>query len=371
MLSHKKSRVRIAADPDFRTVLHDSGRAPLDSLAYEPGLALAPRTRYFWRVDALADNGETASADSWFETGKMGEAWSARWITCDFAEPRHPVFLKEIAPEQLEGVVSARLYICGLGLYDARIDGAPISDERMARELVEERKEQKKNATLGTAKKVTLEDLFAQIKQGEMKELPIIVKADVDGSVEALSDSLIKLSTENIQVNVIHQAVGAISESDVMLAAASNAIIIGFNVRPTGSARKMADSEEVDIRIYNVIYDALEELKAAMTGMLAPEIKEEVTATLEVLQTFHISKVGTIAGCVVREGKAKRTNKCRVIRDGIVIHTGELSSLKHGKDDIKEVGLNQECGLSIKAFNDVVEHDIIETYEEIEIAKTL
>lgn len=259
------------------------------------------------------------------------------------------------------------------------LNGAPqagdefnvLPTEQEARAIANKREQLQREQSIRTKKHIGLDEIGRRLAIGDFKEINIIVKADVDGSVEALSDSLIKLSTENIQVNVIHQAVGAISESDVMLAAASNAIIIGFNVRPTGSARKMADSEEVDIRIYNVIYDALEELKAAMTGMLAPEIKEEVTATLEVLQTFHISKVGTIAGCVVREGKAKRTNKCRVIRDGIVIHTGELSSLKHGKDDIKEVGLNQECGLSIKAFNDVVEHDIIETYEEIEIAKTL
>ena len=172
-------------------------------------------------------------------------------------------------------------------------------------------------------------------------------------------------------MNVIHKAVGAISDSDVMLAAASDAIIIGFNVRPTGTAKKMAEQEEVDIRVYSIIYDAIEEVKAAMAGMLSPEIKEEVTATVEILQTFHISKVGTIAGCIVREGKVKRGNKCRVIRDGIVIHTGELSSLKHGKDDIKEAGLNTECGISIKSFNDIQERDIIETYEEIEVAKSL
>ena len=259
------------------------------------------------------------------------------------------------------------------------LNGAPqagdefnvLPTEQEARAIANKREQLQREQSIRTKKHIGLDEIGRRLAIGDFKEINIIVKADVDGSVEALSDSLIKLSTENIQVNVIHQAVGAISESDVMLAAASNAIIIGFNVRPTGSARKMADSEEVDIRIYNVIYDAIEELKAAMTGMLAPDIKEEVTATLEVIQTFHISKVGTIAGCVVREGKAKRTNKCRVIRDGIVIHTGELSSLKHGKDDIKEVGLNQECGLSIKAFNDVVERDIIETYEEIEIAKTL
>ncbi|MBQ7531087.1 MAG: translation initiation factor IF-2, partial [Paludibacteraceae bacterium] len=171
--------------------------------------------------------------------------------------------------------------------------------------------------------------------------------------------------------NVIHKSVGAISDSDVMLAAASDAIIIGFNVRPTGTAKKMAEQEEVDIRVYSIIYDAIEEVKAAMEGMLSPEIKEEVTATLEILQTFHISKVGTIAGCLVREGKIKRGNKVRVIRDGIVIKTAELASLKHGKDDIKEAGVNTECGLSLKAYDDLKEGDILEAFEEIEVAKSL
>ena len=210
-----------------------------------------------------------------------------------------------------------------------------------------------------------------QLQREQSMELNIIVKADVDGSVEAIKDSLIKLSTENIQVNVIHGAVGAISDSDVMLAAASDAIIVGFNVRPTGTARRMAEQEEVDIRIYSIIYDAINEVKAAMQGMLAPEVKEEVTATLEVLQTFHISKVGTIAGCIVREGKIKRGNKVRVIRDGIVIKTVELASLKHVKDDIKEAGVNTECGLSLKAYDDLKEGDILESFEEIEVAKTL
>ena len=186
-----------------------------------------------------------------------------------------------------------------------------------------------------------------------------------------MSDSLIKLSTENIQVNVIHKAVGAISESDILLAEASNAIVVGFQVRPTSTARKMADKEEIDIRLYSIIYDALEEIKSAMAGMLSPDIKEEKTATAEVLQTFRISKVGTIAGCIVREGKIKRANKCRLIRDGIVIYTGELDSLKHGKDDIKEAGVNTECGLSIKGYNDVQVGDMIETFEQVEVAKEL
>lgn len=259
------------------------------------------------------------------------------------------------------------------------LNGAPqagdefnvMATEQEAREIANKREQLQREMSLRTKKHLGLDEIGRRLAIGDFKELNIIVKGDVDGSVEALKDSLIKLSTENIQVNVIHGAVGAISDSDVLLAAASDAIIVGFNVRPTSTARKMAENEEVDIRIYSIIYDTINEIKSAMAGMLSPEIKEEVTATLEVLQTFRISKVGTIAGCIVREGKAKRTNKCRVIRDGIVIHTGELSSLKHGKDDIKEAGLNMECGLSIKSYNDIVEGDLIETYEEIEVAKTL
>ncbi len=259
------------------------------------------------------------------------------------------------------------------------LNGAPqagdefnvLPTEQEAREIANKREQLQREQSIRTKKHVGLEEIGRRLAIGDFKELNVIVKGDVDGSVEALTDSLLKLSTENIQVNVIHGAVGAISDSDVMLAAASDAIIVGFNVRPTATARKMADSEEVDIRIYSIIYDAIEEIKAAMEGMLSPEIKEEVTATLEVLQTFHISKVGTIAGCIVREGKAKRGNKCRVIRDGIVIQTSELSSLKHGKDDIKEAGINTECGLSIKSFNDIVAGDLIETFEQVEVAKTL
>jgi translation initiation factor IF-2 len=193
----------------------------------------------------------------------------------------------------------------------------------------------------------------------------------VDGSVEALADSLLKLSTENIQINVIHKAVGAISDSDILLAAASNAIICGFQVRPTASARKMAEKEEIDVRLYSIIYDAIEEIKSAMEGMLSPEIKEEVTATVEVREVFKITKVGTVAGCLVREGKIKRTNKVHIIRDGIVIYTGELESLKRFKEDVKEVGTNYECGLNIKNYNDIRVGDMIESFEETEVKKTL
>ena len=259
------------------------------------------------------------------------------------------------------------------------LNGAPqagdefnvLPTEQEARDIANKREQLQREQSIRTKKHVGLEEIGRRLAIGDFKELNIIVKADVDGSVEAIKDSLLKLSTENIQVNVIHGAVGAISDSDVMLAAASDAIIVGFNVRPTGTARKMAETEEVDIRIYSIIYDAINEVKAAMEGLLSPEVKEEVTATLEVLQTFHISKVGTIAGCIVREGKIKRGNKVRVIRDGIVIKTADLASLKHVKDDIKEAGVNTECGLSLKAYDDLKEGDILEAFEEIEVAKSL
>ncbi|MBO5619113.1 MAG: translation initiation factor IF-2 [Paludibacteraceae bacterium] len=259
------------------------------------------------------------------------------------------------------------------------LNGAPqagdefnvLPTEQEAREIANKREQLQREQSIRTKKHIGLEEIGRRLAIGDFKELNVIVKADVDGSVEAIKDSLLKLSTENIQVNVIHGAVGAISDSDVMLAAASDAMIVGFNVRPTATARKMAESEEVDIRIYSIIYDAINELKDAMAGMLSPEVKEEVTATLEVLQTFHISKVGTIAGCIVREGKIKRGNKVRVIRDGIVIKTAELASLKHVKDDIKEAGVNTECGLSLKAYDDLQVGDMLEAFEEVEVAKTL
>ena len=259
------------------------------------------------------------------------------------------------------------------------LNGAPqagdefnvMETEQKAREIANKREQLQREQSIRTKKHVGLDEIGRRLAIGDFKELNIIVKGDVDGSVEALSDSLIKLSTENIQVNVIHKAVGAISDSDILLAEASDAIIVGFQVRPTATARKMADKEEIDIRLYSIIYDAIEEIKAAMAGMLAPELKEEVTATLEVLQTFRITKVGTVAGCIVREGKIKRSNKVRVIRDGIVIHTGDMAALKRVKDDVKEVGVNTECGVSLKSYNDIVEGDILESFEEIEIQKEL
>jgi len=259
------------------------------------------------------------------------------------------------------------------------LNGAPqagdnfnvMNSEHEAREIANKREQLQREQSIRTKKHFTLDELGRRIALGDFKELNIIVKGDVDGSVEALADSLLKLSTENIQVNVIHKAVGAISESDILLAAASNAIICGFQVRPTTSARKMADKEEIDIRLYSIIYDAIEEIRSAMEGMLSPEIKEEITATVEIIEVFKITKVGTVAGCLVREGKIKRSNKIRIIRDGIVVYTGELDSLKRFKDDVKEVGTNYECGLNIKNYQDIRVGDMVESYEETEIRKTL
>ncbi len=259
------------------------------------------------------------------------------------------------------------------------LNGAPqagdnfnvLVSEHEAREIANKREQLQREQSLRTKKHFTLDELGRRIALGDFKELNIIVKGDVDGSVEALSDSLLKLSTENIQVNVIHKAVGAISDSDILLAAASNAIICGFQVRPTSTARKLADKEEIDIRLYSIIYDAIEEIKSAMEGMLSPEIKEEITATVEIREVFKITKVGTVAGCLVREGKIKRSNKVRIIRDGIVVFTGELESLKRFKEDVKEVGANYECGLNIKNYNDINVGDMIESFEETEVKKTL
>ena len=259
------------------------------------------------------------------------------------------------------------------------LNGAPaagdtfnvVDSEREAREITGKREQLQREQGLRTQKMLTLDEVGRRIALGTFQTLNIIVKGDVDGSIEALSDSLIKLSTETIQINVIHKAVGQISESDVSLAAASDAIIVGFQVRPSVMARKVAENEGVDIRIYSIIYDAIEEVKAAMEGMLAPIVKEEITATIEVRETFHISKVGTVAGCMVREGKVKRTDRARLIRDGIVIHTGNLAALKRFKEDVKEVGTNYECGISLVSQDDIKVGDIIETFTEIEVKQKL
>ena len=259
------------------------------------------------------------------------------------------------------------------------LNGAPaagdtfhvVESDQEAREITNKREQLAREQGLRTQKILTLDELGRRIALGNFQELNIIVKGDVDGSVEALSDSLIKLSTEQIQVNVIHKGVGAISESDVSLAAASDAIIVGFQVRPSGAAAKMAEQEGVDIRKYSVIYDAIEEVKAAMEGMLAPELKEQVTATIEVREVFNITKVGLVAGAMVKTGKVKRSDKARLIRDGIVIFTGNINALKRFKDDVKEVGTNFECGISLVNCNDMKVGDMIETFEEIEVKQTL
>ena len=259
------------------------------------------------------------------------------------------------------------------------LNGAPqagdtfnvLETEQEAREIATRREQLQRELGIRTQKMLTLDDIGRRIAVGNFQELNVIVKGDVDGSVEALSDSLIRLSTEEIQVNVIHKAVGQISESDVVLAAASNAIIIGFQVRPSVQARRNAEKDGVEIRLYSIIYDAIEEVKSAMEGMLSPEIREEITAYVDVTQVFKITKVGTVAGCVVKEGKIKRTNKIRLIRDGIVIYAGELGSLKRFKDDVKEVVAGLDCGLNITNFNDIQVGDVIESYEETEVKKTL
>jgi translation initiation factor IF-2 len=259
------------------------------------------------------------------------------------------------------------------------LNGAPaagdtfhvVATDQEAREITNKREQLQREQGLRTQKLLTLDEVGRRIALGNFQELNIIVKGDVDGSVEALSDSLIKLSTEQIQVNVIHKGVGQISESDVSLAAASDAIIVGFQVRPSGAADRMAEKEGVDIRKYSVIYDAIEEVKAAMEGMLDPEVKEVVTSTIEVREVFNITKVGTVAGAMVKSGKVKRSDKARLIRDGIVIFTGAINALKRFKDDVKEVGVNFECGISLVNYNDIKVGDIIETYEEVEVKASL
>ena len=257
------------------------------------------------------------------------------------------------------------------------LNGAPqagdtfnvMDDDRSAREIANKREQLARMQGIMTQKHVTLDEIGRRIAIGSFKELNIIVKGDVDGSIEAMSGSLIKLSKETVQVNVIHAAVGQISESDVLLAAASNAIIVGFQVRPSASARKLAEKEEIEIRLYSIIYDAINDIKDAIEGMLEPVMKEEIVASVEVLEIFKISKVGTVAGCVVREGRLQRSTPIRVIRDGIVIYTGKLGSLKRFKDDVKEVTNGQDCGLNIESFNDIRVGDIVEGYEQVEVKR--
>ena len=257
------------------------------------------------------------------------------------------------------------------------LNGAPqagdnfnvMEDDRSARAIAGKREQLQRMQGLRTQKHVTLDEIGRRIAIGNFKELNIIVKGDVDGSIEAMTDSLVKLSKDEVQVNVIHKAVGQISESDVLLAAASNAIIVGFQVRPSASARRLAEKEEIEIRLYSIIYDAINEIKDAIEGMLAPVTKEEITCSVEVMETFKISKVGTIAGCIVREGKLTRNTSIRVIRDGIVVYTGKLGSLKRYKDDVKEVTSGMDCGLNIENYNDIHIGDIVEGYETVEVKR--
>ena len=259
------------------------------------------------------------------------------------------------------------------------MSGAPTAGDKLyvleseseARQVANKRLQLQREQGMRATKHITLDEIGRRLAIGNFKELNVIVKGDVDGSIEALSDSLLKLSTDEIQVNIIHKSVGAISESDVLLASASDAIIIGFQVRPTQGARKLAEQEQIDVRLYSIIYDAIEELKSAMEGMLAPKFEEKIVAEVEIRETFKISKVGTIAGCMVREGKINRNNDIRVIREGVVIHTGKLASLKRFKDDVKEVAQGYECGLNIDRFNDIQVGDIVEAYEQVEVKRKL
>jgi translation initiation factor IF-2 len=287
-------------------------------------------------------------------SGKVRAMFDERGKTIDKAPPSTPVSI--------------------LGL-----DGAPqagdnfnvLEDEREAKQIAAKRTQLLREQNVRTQRHITLDEIGRRIALGDFKELNMILKGDVDGSVEALTDSLQKLSTEEIQVNIIHKGVGAITESDVLLASASDAIVIGFNVRPMGNARMLAEKEEIDIRSYSIIYDAINDVKDAMEGMLSPEMKEEITGNAEIRETFKISKVGTIAGCMVTSGKIYRNSSIRVIREGVVQYTGTLSSLKRFKDDVKEVAKGYDCGLQVKNYNDIRIEDVIEFFQEVAVKKTL
>jgi translation initiation factor IF-2 len=259
------------------------------------------------------------------------------------------------------------------------LDGAPqagdkfhvMQTEREAREFSNKRQQLVREQSLRTKKHITLDEIGRRLAIGSFKELNVIVKGDVDGSIEALSDSLLNLSTEEVQVNIIQKGVGQISESDVILASASDAIILGFQVRPSANARRLAEQEEIEIRLYSVIYDAINEIKDAMEGMLAPDVEEVITGNVEIREVFKISKVGSVAGCMVTDGIIKKSNNIRLVRDGIVIYSGELGALKRFKDDVNEVKSGYECGISIKNYNDMKIGDVIEAYEERETARKL
>jgi translation initiation factor IF-2 len=261
-----------------------------------------------------------------------------------------------------------------LGLDNAPTAGDKFSvfeDEREAKQIASKRNQLQREQSVRTTKHITLTEIGRRIALGQFKELNIILKGDVDGSVEALSDSFSKLSTEEVQIKIILKGVGAITESDVMLASASDAIIIGFNVRPAGNAKQLAEKEEIDIRNYSIIYDAINDLKDAMEGMLSPEFQEEITGTAEIREIFKVTKLGNIAGCMVTDGKIFRANKIRIIREGVVIHTGELIALRRFKDDVKEVSKGYDCGIQFKNYNDIQYNDVIESFMQVEVKKKL
>jgi translation initiation factor IF-2 len=261
-----------------------------------------------------------------------------------------------------------------LGLDDvpnAGDDFFAVDNEKLAKQVAQQRANEKHQEEINKRNKISLDDLFAQIQQGEVKDLNVILKADVQGSIEAIKGSLEQLSNDEVRVNIIHIAVGGIRETDVMLAAASNAIIIGFNVRPDANSKKIAEKEKVDIRTYKVIYDAVDDIKAALSGLLSPELREKELGQAEVRATFKVPKVGTVAGCYVTEGKVVRAANVRVVRDGIIIHDGHLSSLKRFKEDAKEVATGYECGMGLERFNDLKEGDVLEFYNYEEIKRVL
>jgi translation initiation factor IF-2 len=320
-------------------------------------------------VEAYLDKGRGYVSTILVQTGtlKIGD-----YILAGKHSGKIKAMFDERGNDVLEAPPSTPISILGL-------DGAPqagdnfnvLEDEREAKQIAAKRTQLLREQNVRTQRHITLDEIGRRIALGDFQELNIILKGDVDGSVEALTDSLQKLSTEEIQVNIIHKGVGAITESDVLLASASDAIVIGFNVRPMGNARTIAEKEEIDIRSYSIIYDAINEVKDAMEGMLSPEMKEEISGTAEVRETYKISKVGTIAGCMVLTGKIYRNSGVRIIREGIVVYTGTLSSLKRFKDDVKEVAKGYDCGLQIKNYNDIKNEDIVEFFQEVAVKKTL
>jgi translation initiation factor IF-2 len=283
--------------------------------------------------------------------------------------PPNRTIIKDISLSFFPG---AKIGLLGLnGAPNAGESFNVINSEKEAKTIANKRMQLQREQGIRTQKHITLDEIGRRIAIGDFKELNLIVKADVDGSIEALSDSLLKLSSEEVQVNIIHKSVGAISESDVLLASASDAIIIGFQIRPSINARKLAEKEQIDIRLYSIIYQAIEEIKSAIEGMLAPTIEEKITCNLEIRDVFKITKVGTVAGCMVLDGKVARNTRIRIIRDGIVVYTGLLGSLKRFKDDVKDVAAGYECGLNIENFNDIKVGDIIEGFEEVEVKRSL